>query len=116
MVTVTTLAEAREAAARGASALALQGPEAGGHRGTWSPDAAPGTTPLLDLLAQVVAAVEAPVVAGGGVRDHRDVHDLLARGAAAAQVGTGYLLADEASGPTRCTAPRWWTPASPRPR
>ena len=39
---------------------------------------------------------QAPVVAGGGVRDHRDAHDPLARGAAAAQVGTGYLLADEA--------------------
>ena len=46
-VTVTTVAEAREAAARGAASLAVQGPEAGGHRGTWDlrgrsrPDAAP---------------------------------------------------------------------------
>jgi len=96
MVTVTTLAEARQAVARGAAALCAQGPEAGGHRGTWDQEAAPDRTPLLDLVEGIVAGSGAPVVAGGGVTDARDVASLLGRGAAAAQVGTALLLADEA--------------------
>jgi nitronate monooxygenase len=44
----------------------------------------------------VVAAVDVPVVAGGGVADASAVAAVMARGAVAAQVGTAYLLADEA--------------------
>ena len=95
-VTVTTLAEAREAVARGAASLAVQGSGAGGHRGTWDLEAEPDATPLLDLVSEVVAAVEVPVVAGGGVAGADDVAALIDRGAVAAQVGTAYLLADEA--------------------
>ncbi len=95
-VTVTTVAEAREAEARGAASLAVQGPEAGGHRGTWDLEADPDPAPLLDLLGAVVAAVEVPVAAGGGVADVAGVSAVLERGALAAQVGTAYLLADEA--------------------
>ena len=97
MVTVTTVAEAREAVARGAGSLAVQGPAAGGHRGTWDLEADPGTAPLPDLLAAVGAAVDVPVVAGGGVSGAADVAGVLAGGAVAAQVGTAYLLADEAA-------------------
>lgn len=89
-VTVTTVAEARVAVARGAASLAVQGPDAGGHRGTWDLDARPGRSPLLDLVAAVVVEVAVPVAAGGGVTA------VLERGAVAAQVGTSYLLADEA--------------------
>jgi nitronate monooxygenase len=94
--TVTSIAEAREAIARGAASLAVQGPAAGGHRGTWDPEADPDQQPLLDLLAGIVAAVDVPVVAGGGIADVADVASVLAGGAVAAQVGTAYLLADEA--------------------
>lgn len=94
--TVTTVDEAREAVARGAASLAVQGPEAGGHRGTWDLDAEPDRRPMLDLLAAVVAAVDVPVVAGGGVGDAGAVSAVLAAGAVAAQVGSAYLLADEA--------------------
>ena len=96
MVTVTSVAEAQEAVARGAASLSVQGPGAGGHRGTWDLEAAPDSTPLPDLVEAVVVAVDVPVVAGGGVSDARDVSSVLGRGAAAAQVGTAYLLADEA--------------------
>jgi nitronate monooxygenase len=96
MVTVTSVAEAREAEARGAASLSVQGPDAGGHRGIWDPEADPPSTPLLELVSAVVAAVEVPVVAGGGVTDAHDVASLMASGAVAAQVGTAYLLADEA--------------------
>lgn len=95
-VTVTSVAEAREAVARGAASLSVQGADAGGHRGTWDQEADPGRMPLPDLLSAVVAAVDVPVVAGGGVVDAADVAAVLDRGAVAAQVGTAYLLADEA--------------------
>jgi nitronate monooxygenase len=96
MVTVTSVAEARQAVARGAASLSVQGPDAGGHRGTWDLEAAGSPTPLLDLVAAVRAAVDVPVVAGGGVTDAADVAHVVGGGAAAAQVGTAYLLADEA--------------------
>lgn len=95
-VTVTSVDEAREAVARGAASLSVQGPDAGGHRGTWDLEAQPDQTPLLDLVSAVAAAVDVPVVAGGGVSDAAGVASVLARGALAAQVGTAYLLADEA--------------------
>ena len=96
MVTVTSVTEAREAVARGAASLSVQGPEAGGHRGTWDLEADPDPTPLLDLIAGVLAAVDVPVVAAGGLTDAADVASVLGLGAVAAQVGTAYLLADEA--------------------
>ena len=96
MVTVTSVAEARIAAARGAASLSVQGPDAGGHRGTWDQDAVPDTTELLELVAAIAASVDVPVVAGGGIHDARGVQSVLDAGAVAAQIGTAYLLADEA--------------------
>lgn len=95
-VTVTSVAEARSAVARGAASLSVQGPLAGAHRGTWDLDAAPDSTPLLDLVAAVVVAVDVPVVAGGGIHDASGLTSLIDLGAAAAQVGTAFLLATEA--------------------
>jgi nitronate monooxygenase len=94
--TVTTLAEAQAALACGVDALAAQGPSAGGHRGTFDPAAQPASQPLEALLAEVVAAVEVPVVAAGGLMTADDVAGVLAAGAVAAQLGTAFLLADEA--------------------
>jgi nitronate monooxygenase len=96
-VTVTTVAEARAAAARGAASLAVQGPLAGGHRGTWQLEAVPDQRPLLELVAAVRAAVDVPLVACGGIHDAQGTRSVTAAGAAAAQVGTAYLLADEAA-------------------
>lgn len=95
-VTVTSVAEARDAVARGAASLSLQGPDAGGHRGTWDLRVGPDPTPLPGLLTAVLAAVDVPVVAGGGVSGAAGVASLVGTGAVAAQVGTVYLLADEA--------------------
>lgn len=96
MVTVTSVAEARVAVDRGAASLSVQGPNAGGHRGTWDLDAPPNNAPLLDLVSAVLAVVDVPVVAGGGIHDAAGVQSLRDAGAAAAQVGTAYLLAEEA--------------------
>jgi nitronate monooxygenase len=95
-VTVTTPAEAREAAAAGADALVAQGVEAGGHRATFD-DSAPGEIGLLALLQLVRAAVDLPLVATGGIATGRGVAAVLAAGAAAAQLGTAFMLCDEAA-------------------
>ena len=94
--TVTTRPEAQTAVTRGVDALAVQGPSAGGHRGTFDPGAEPATQPLDELLAEVNAAVDVPVVAAGGLMTADDVGRVLAAGAVAAQLGTAFLLADEA--------------------
>lgn len=96
VATVTTLAEAQDAVSRGIDALAVQGPDAGGHRGTYDPAARPATQPLDELLAEVLAATGVPVVAAGGLMTAEDVGRVLAAGAAGAQLGTAFLLADEA--------------------
>ena len=94
--TVTTVEEAEIAVGRGAEALVVQGPSAGGHRGTFDPTAAPATQPLSELLADVRARFEVPIVAAGGLATAEDVHQVLTAGAVAAQLGTAFLLADEA--------------------
>jgi nitronate monooxygenase len=96
MGTVTTVAEAQLAAARGVDALVAQGPSAGGHRGTFDPAAQPAAEPLDQLLAAVTAAVDIPVIAAGGLMTADDVQRVLQAGAVAAQLGTAFLLADEA--------------------
>ena len=95
-VTVTNLDEAAVAVAAGADALVVQGPEAGGHRGTFDPVALPGDEPLDGLLAAITAAYDLPVIAAGGLAGAADVRRVLDGGAVAAQAGTAFLLADEA--------------------
>lgn len=94
--TVTTADEAKLAVSRGVDALAVQGPAAGGHRATFDPAAAPASQPLDELLAEVLAAVDVPVAAAGGLAGAGEVAAVLAAGAVAAQLGTAFLLADEA--------------------
>src|SRR4051794_23968324 len=93
--TVTTPAEAVAARDAGVDALVAQGVEAGGHRGSFD-DAAPGDVGLLALLQLVIAAVDVPVVAAGGIATGRGVAAVLAAGASAAALGSAFMLADEA--------------------
>jgi nitronate monooxygenase len=94
--TVTTLAEGQMAVAVGVDAVAVQGPAAGGHRGTLDPVASPPTQPLAQLLRATTVGLDVPVIAAGGLMTAVDVADVLASGAVAAQLGTAFLLADEA--------------------
>lgn len=94
--TVTTVAEAREAADRGVDVLVAQGPAAGGHRGTFDSQARPAEQSLDDLLASIVATLDLPVVAAGGLMTAADIARVRRAGAVAAQLGTAFLLADEA--------------------
>ena len=93
-VTVTTTAEALDAAARGADALVVQGSEAGGHRGSWRDDAP--DLPLLELLADIRSSCDTTLVATGGIGDRDGVLEALDAGASAVQVGTAFLLCPEA--------------------
>ena len=48
------------------------------------------------LLPQIVAAVEVPVIAAGGIASREGIAATLQLGASAAQIGTTFLLCDEA--------------------
>jgi nitronate monooxygenase len=93
-VTVTSPEEAGAAAAAGADVLVAQGAEAGGHRGAWNDDDSVAA-PLLQLVREVAAAVDTPVVATGGIAERTDVEAALDAGARAVQVGTSFLLCPE---------------------
>ncbi|HEX7292350.1 MAG TPA: nitronate monooxygenase [Conexibacter sp.] len=97
-VTVTTPAEAREAASAGADALVVQGLEAGGHRGGFDDArAAEAGIGLLALLQLVRAEVELPLVATGGIMTGAAIAAVLVAGAAAAQLGSALMLTPEAA-------------------
>ncbi|MFW0796382.1 nitronate monooxygenase [Gordonia sp. CPCC 205515] len=99
-VTVTSIDEARAAVASGADAVIAQGIEAGGHRGLWiddpTRDAGGSRTPTIELVSAIVAELDVPVIAAGGISDGAAIRAMLGRGAVAAQLGTAFLCCDEA--------------------
>jgi nitronate monooxygenase len=94
--TATTVDEAIAIERAGADAVCAQGAEAGAHRGTFLAPVAESLIGTLALVPQVVDAVGIPVIAAGGIGDGRGVAAVLTLGAIAAQLGTAFLLADEA--------------------
>jgi nitronate monooxygenase len=93
--TVTSVDEARLAAAVRVDALVVQGREAGGHQGSFLAEAGE-PLPTLGLLRQVARATDLPLVAAGGIASGGAIAAALAAGASAAQVGTALVLAPEA--------------------
>ena len=111
-VTVTSAAEAQAAAEAGADVLVVQGGEAGGHQASFVDDDAEPLSTLV-LLRLVATEVDLPLVAAGGLTDGPAVAAALAGGAAAAQLGTAFLRADEAgTDPAHRTALRSSTPTA----
>ncbi|PAT04826.1 2-nitropropane dioxygenase [Corynebacterium sp. NML 150383] len=96
-VTVTRIEDAWEAMGESwnADGVIVQGPEAGGHRSTWSPLEVPDTR-YLDTIVEEVAEFGAPFIAAGGVRGPEDVARLRDLGASTIACGTAFLLSDEA--------------------
>jgi nitronate monooxygenase len=93
----TTVEEALWLQAHGADAVIAQGLEAGGHRGHFLSHDLTRQLGTFALLPQMVRAVKIPVIAAGGIAHADGVAAALALGAAAVQVGTAYLLCDEAT-------------------
>ncbi len=87
---VSTLEHARKAAEAGVDALVVVGGEAGGH---------PPANEVSTLVAvrRVLQETAIPVIAAGGVADGWGIAALLALGADAVQLGTRFLLTDEAA-------------------
>ncbi|MGV0722643.1 nitronate monooxygenase [Mycolicibacterium elephantis] len=93
--TVTSAAEAQEAAEAGVDMLVVQSHVAGGHSATLHPQRAPETRAIGELVRAVIDTVGLPVIAAGGLSTATDVSGVLRAGATAAMVGTILLLADE---------------------
>ena len=96
-VTVTDAEEAAAAARAGAAALVVQGAEAGGHRGSFVDRPERVEYGLLALLQLVRPEVELPLIASGGIATGAGIAAVLAAGAAAAQLGTAFMLCPEAA-------------------
>ena len=93
----TTVAEAQWLEAHGADAVIAQGLEAGGHRGMFLTDDLSTQVGTFSLVPQIARAVKIPVIAAGGIADASGVRAALALGASAVQLGTAFLLCDEAT-------------------
>lgn len=91
----TTVDEARWLQAHGVDAVIAQGLEAGGHRGMFLSDDLTLQMGTFALLPQIIAAVDLPVIAAGGIADAQGVAAAMALGAAGVQIGTAYLLCPE---------------------
>lgn len=93
----TTVEEALWLEAHGADAIIAQGLEAGGHRGMFLSSDLSTQLGSFALLPQIVAAVNVPVIAAGGIASADGVRAAMALGAAGVQIGTAYLCCPEAS-------------------
>ena len=92
----TTLSEARQLEQAGVQAIVAQGYEAGGHRGVF--DDAFGKDQqmgLFALLRIIVAAVDLPVIAAGGIMEGAGINAAMMLGASACQLGTAFILCPE---------------------
>lgn len=79
--------EAEDAQKAGAQIIIAQGVEAGGH--------VRGRIKLAELLPQVVANVDVPVIAAGGIVDGNGLAAALHAGAQGAWIGTAFLATTE---------------------
>lgn len=85
---------ARKAEAAGCSLVVAEGFEAGGHNGREE-------TTTLCLVPLVTRAVSIPVLAAGGIADGRAMMAAFALGAEGVQVGSRFVVTDEASSDPR---------------
>ncbi len=75
----------------GASAVIVEGVEAGGHLGT--------DEPMETLLPRIINSVNIPVIGAGGVVTGDDIKRVLDAGAAGVQMGTRFAATKESSAP-----------------
>lgn len=93
--TATSSAEAEYLEAKGIDMIALQGIEAGGHRGTFLEDGPLPQIGLFPLLGQVRERSSLPLIAAGAIRSAAGMKAAFALGADAVQIGTAFIGTDE---------------------
>lgn len=93
---VGTVDEARQAADAGCRYVIAQGVEAGGH--------VRSIAPLVELLPEIRAAVDLPIVAAGGIGTADAVRSALLRGADAVRIGTRFVATVESDAHERWVA------------
>lgn len=95
VATVTSVREATLAAERGVDALCVQGPEAGGHRATFTTAEEPESIPLQELVSNIRNISTLPLIAAGGIHSSAQITTLREAGASAVQLGTAFLRTEE---------------------
>ena len=93
----TSVAEAIWLEQHGVDIIIAQGAEAGGHRAMFLETDLSAQQGTFSLLPNIINAVAVPVVAAGGIADASGVRAAMSLGASAVQIGTSYLLCDEAT-------------------
>ena len=97
LATATNLDEARQIQRLGIDAIVAQGIEAGGHRGIFDLDAVDEQLTMPVLVRLLVKNTDIPIIAAGGIMDGQGIHAALELGAAAAQLGTAFILCPESA-------------------
>ena len=96
-VTATNLEEAKQIENCGADFIVAQGIEAGGHRGTFTPNSLyDDRLSALELSRLAIKNSNLPIISAGGIMNGRDAKKLLERGSTAVQMGTAFLCCNEA--------------------
>ena len=95
-ITATNVDEARAIELAGADFIVAQGIEAGGHRGTFEPNAqVDEKLSAIELTKRLSQQCRIPVVTAGAIMDGADIRRALDAGATATQLGTAFLCCDE---------------------
>ncbi|MBJ2120430.1 nitronate monooxygenase [Arthrobacter sp. MSA 4-2] len=95
--TATTVDEAAALEEAGVDVIVASGSDAGGHRGAFLAPAEESLVGTFSLVPQIVAAVDTPVVAAGGIATPSQIRAAHELGAEGVQVGTAFLVADESA-------------------
>ncbi|MGB3592954.1 MAG: nitronate monooxygenase [Ornithinimicrobium sp.] len=97
LASVTSLAEGELAQQAGLDAVVAQGFEAGGHRGVFSAEARDDMLGTVALTTLLLARLDLPVIAAGGVMDGHGIGSMIGLGATAVQMGTAFIACPESS-------------------
>ncbi len=95
--TATQPKEALSLQEMGVDFIVCQGKEAGGHRGTFLGPMQEGLYPTMELVELTQEICKKPLIASGGIMDGRTIQKALELGAAAVQMGTLFLTANESA-------------------